>query len=48
MKNQEKYIADGRFFKTFQEVEDYAKSIGMRITNTETIRKNTFLISLNK
>lgn len=48
MKKQEKYIADGRFFKTFQEVEEYSKLKNMRITNTETIRKDTFLISLNK
>lgn len=48
MKSKEKYIANGRFFHSFEEVEEYAKSIGMRITNTETVRKNTFLISLNK
>ena len=43
----EKYIANGRIFKTFEEVEKYAKERNLRITNTETIRKDTFLISLN-
>jgi hypothetical protein len=44
----EKYICDGRIYESFDECENYAKFKGLRITNTETIRKNTFLITLNK
>lgn len=44
----ETYIADGKRFKTYEEVCEYAEKLGLRITNTETIRKNTYLISLNK
>lgn len=47
MKTKEKYIADGKFFASYEEVEQYAKEKGLRITNTETIKKNVFLISLN-
>lgn len=43
-----KYIANGNYFNSFDEVLNYAKSLKLRITSTVTIRKNTFLISLNK
>lgn len=42
----ETYIADGRKFKTMEEVEAYAKSKGYRVVNTETIRKGTYVIDL--
>lgn len=48
MKTKGKYIADGKHFESYEKVENYAKELGMRITNTETIRKGVYLISLNK
>jgi len=34
----EKFIADGRVFNSYEEVELYAKENGYRIKNTEAIR----------
>ena len=48
MKTKEKYIANWHFFSTYEGVEEYARENDLRITNTETIRKNTYLITLNK
>jgi len=42
------YVADGRRFKSFEEVLTYASSIGLRVVNTETIRKGVHLITLSK
>jgi hypothetical protein len=47
MKTKERYIANGKIFASYEEVEQYAKEQGLRITNTETIRKNVYLITLN-
>jgi hypothetical protein len=47
MKKIEKYIANGKYFTSYEDVENYAKANGYRITNTETIRKNVYLISLS-
>lgn len=44
---KEKYICNGRYFKSYDEVIAYAASINCRVSNTETIRKNTYLITLN-
>jgi hypothetical protein len=51
MTNQELFIADGRFFNSFEEVEDYAKMNGYKISNSEVIntKKGTrHLIALNR
>lgn len=51
MKKQETFIADGRFFNSYEEVEEYARMNGYRISNTEVLKtkKGTkHLISLNK
>lgn len=48
MKSTEKYIANGSTFQSYEEVEEYAKQLGLRITNTETIKKGVYLITLNK
>jgi hypothetical protein len=47
MKQKERYICNGRTFATFEEVEQYAASLGMRVTNTQTIRKGIYLITIN-
>lgn len=44
----EKYIANGRHFSTYEEAETYAGTLGLRITNTETIRKGVYLLTLSK
>lgn len=44
----EKYIADGIIFHSYGEVETYAKLNGYRVTNTETLRKGVYLITLNR
>lgn len=43
---KETYIADGSKFKSMEEVEAYAKKKGLRVVNTETIRKGVYLIDL--
>lgn len=43
-----KYIANGFYFVSFEAVEEYAAMNGLRIANTETIRRNTYIITLNK
>lgn len=47
-KTKEKYIANGKSFNSYEEVVSYAAWLELRITNTETIRKGVYLISLNK
>lgn len=42
---KKKYICNGRFFATFEEVENYAKLIGKRVTNTVTY-KGRYIISI--
>jgi hypothetical protein len=46
MKTKETYIANGKRFNSYDEVIDYCKEHNYRVTNTTTIRKNTFLIDL--
>jgi len=46
-KSDYKFIANGRLFKTYDEVVDYANSLDLRIANTEKFRGRT-LITLNK
>lgn len=43
---KKKYIVNGIIFKTFEEVETFTKENGYRITNTETIKKDVYLISI--
>lgn len=42
----EKYIVNGQTFKSYEEVVTYCEKNNFRVTNTETIRKNTYLISI--
>ena len=44
----DKYIVNGCIFTTFEQVIEYNKINGYRVTATETINKNTFLISITK
>lgn len=46
MKTKEIYICNGRQFGSMDEVDNYCAAAGLRITNTETIRKNTYLITV--
>lgn len=43
----EKYIVNGQTFKSYDEVVSYCEKNNFRVTNTETIRKNVFLITVN-
>jgi hypothetical protein len=45
---KETFICNGRHFKTYEEAEAYATGIGYRISNTERLRKNVVLITLQK
>jgi hypothetical protein len=44
---KERYICNGRTFTSFEQVEEYAHSLGMRVTNTQTLRKGVYLITIN-
>lgn len=41
------FIANGRRFSSYEDVERYARENGLRIANTEIIRKGVHLITLN-
>ena len=43
---KEKYICNGKTFASYENVVEYAASINCRVTNTTTIKKNTYLITL--
>jgi hypothetical protein len=43
----ETYICDGRKFKTYDEVLVYCELNNFIVTNTQTIRKNTYLITIS-
>jgi len=43
----EKYIVNGQTFKTYDEVIAYCERNNFRVTNTETIRENVYLISVS-
>ena len=43
---KETYIVNGRRFDQFEDVLEYVYELGMRITNTKTIKKGTYLIEL--
>ncbi len=44
---KEKYIANGKIFYSYGEVIEYAKENNLRVSNTQTIKKHTYLITLN-
>jgi len=46
-KSDYKFIANGKLFKTYEDVVSYAELLGLRITNTEKSRGRT-IISLNQ
>jgi hypothetical protein len=41
---EERFIADGRTFKTYEEVEKYARENHYRITNTQAVNHGTKLV----
>jgi hypothetical protein len=48
---KELYLCNGRILNSYDECEQYANSLAMRITNTETIRtkKGTrYIVTINK
>lgn len=47
MKHKETYICDGKFFDSYDDVVTYAASINCRVSNTQTVGKNKFLITLS-
>jgi hypothetical protein len=42
----EKYIANGRTFKTYKEVIEYAEKNNLRVSNTRTVNQTRFIIDL--
>lgn len=42
----ETYIVDGRKFKSYDEVIEYCEKNNFRVTNTETIYKGIYLITV--
>ena len=46
-KSNYQFIANGKLFKTFADVEKYAESMGLRVSNTEKHRGRN-LITLTK
>lgn len=44
---KEKYIVNGQTFKSYDEVITYCEQHNFRVTNTETIRKNVYLITVS-
>lgn len=45
---KEKYIVNGEIFNSYKDVVDYCSKNGYRVTNTETVRKNTYVISITR
>jgi hypothetical protein len=43
---KERFIANGMFFPSHEAVEEYARLNDYRISNTQTIRRGTFLVTL--
>lgn len=41
-----KYICNGKIFRSYDDVVTYAASINCRVSNTQTIKKGTYLITL--
>ena len=46
MKTNEKYIVNGKVYESYEDVIEYCKENNYRVTNTETIKKNKFLITI--
>ena len=44
---KETYICNGHYFHSYDEVVAYATSIDCRVTNTQTVSKNKYLITLS-
>ena len=44
---KEKYIVNGNIYSSYEEVIEYCKANQYRVTNTTTIRNNTYLISIS-
>ncbi len=44
---KEIYIANGKHFNSYEDVVNYAASINCRVANTQTIKRNVYLITLN-
>lgn len=42
----EKYLCNGKTFTSYDAVIEYCKGNNFRVINTETVRKNTYLITI--
>lgn len=45
--SNERYICNGKRFSSYEEVESYCEKRGFRITNTNTIKNNVFLVDVS-
>lgn len=43
---KQKFICNGQSFKSYDDAIAYCEKNNFRVTNTQTIKKNTFLISI--
>lgn len=44
---KETYICNGRNFYSYDECVNYAASINCRVSNTQTVKKGVYLITLS-
>ena len=45
---KEKYIVNGHTFPTYEDVVEYNKKNNFKTTGTATVKKNVFVITVNK
>lgn len=43
---KETYICNGRTFPSYEKAVEYAASINCRVSNTQTVKKFTYLLTL--
>lgn len=48
LNTKEKYIVNGIIFHSYNEVIKYCKLNNYRVTNTETVRENIYIIPITK
>lgn len=48
LNTKEKYIVGGKIFHSYKDVIKYCKLNNYRVTNTETVKENTYIISVTK
>lgn len=44
---KQKFICNGQFFKSYDDVIAYCEKNNFRVTNTQAIRKNVYLITVS-